>query len=64
MGEGLRALQKALLINLIYPDTGYTLPLFPDLKKSPRLHVLDTELMNYFVGIQIDADYSPKQIPA
>lgn len=52
MGEALRALQKALLIYIVYPETGYTLPLLPDLKKSPRLHVLDTGLMNYFAGLQ------------
>jgi predicted AAA+ superfamily ATPase len=52
MGEALRALQKALLLYIVYPETGYTLPLLPDLKKSPRLHVLDTGLMNYFAGIQ------------
>ena len=52
MGEALRALQKALLLYIVYPETGYMLPLIPDLKKSPRLHVLDTGLMNYFAGIQ------------
>jgi predicted AAA+ superfamily ATPase len=52
MGEALRTLQKALLLYLVYPETGFTLPLLPDLKKSPRLHVLDTGLMNYYVGIQ------------
>jgi uncharacterized protein len=52
MGEALRTLQKALLVYLIYPHTGYGLPIIPDLKKSPRLHVLDTGLLNYFVGIQ------------
>jgi predicted AAA+ superfamily ATPase len=52
MGEALRTLQKALLLYLVYPETGFTLPLLPDLKKSPRLHVLDTGLMNYFAGIQ------------
>ncbi|MBX2914269.1 MAG: ATP-binding protein [Cyclobacteriaceae bacterium] len=52
VGESLRALQKALLINLVYPVTGFQFPLLPDLKKAPRLHVLDTGLMNYMVGIQ------------
>ena len=52
IGEALRTLQKALLIHLIYPDTGYILPFIPDQKKSPRLHVLDSGLLNYFVGIQ------------
>ena len=54
MGEALRTLEKALLIYLLYPNTGVTLPLTPDLRKSPRLHVLDTGMMNYFVGVQKD----------
>lgn len=52
MGEALRTLEKALLIQLTYPVTGSTLPLVPDLRKSPRLHVLDTGMMNYFLGVQ------------
>lgn len=52
MGESLRTLEKALLIHLIYPSTSATLPIIPDLKKSPRLQILDTGLLNYFVGIQ------------
>jgi len=52
MGESLRTLEKALLIQLIYPCTTAILPLVPDIKKSPRLQILDTGLLNYFVGIQ------------
>jgi uncharacterized protein len=52
MGEALRIIEKALLIQLIYPDTAGVLPFNPDLKKSPRLQVLDTGMMNYFGGIQ------------
>lgn len=52
MGEALRALEKALLIHLVFPQTSPTLPLLPDQNKSPRLQVLDTGMMNYFVGIQ------------
>ena len=54
MGEALRTLEKALLVQLIYPETAALLPFNPDLKKSPRLHVLDTGLMNYLAGIQRD----------
>jgi len=54
MGEALRALEKALLIQLVYPVTGFTLPVIPNLRKSPRLHVLDTGLLNYFAGLQKD----------
>jgi predicted AAA+ superfamily ATPase len=52
MGEALRTLEKALLIQLVYPCTGVQLPLLPDYNKSPRLQVLDTGMLNYFAGIQ------------
>jgi hypothetical protein len=52
MGESLRTLEKALLIQLIYPCTTATLPIESDIKKSPRLQILDTGLLNYFVGLQ------------
>jgi hypothetical protein len=48
MGEALRILEKAKLINLIYPTTQTALPYMPDVKKSPGLQVLDTGLVNYF----------------
>lgn len=54
MGESLRILEKALLLHLIYPNTSATLPLQPDIKKSPRLQLLDSGLMNYYLGIQKD----------
>ena len=52
MGEALKALEKALLIHLIYPQTSPVLPIQPDYGKSPRLHVLDTGMLNYRIGIQ------------
>ncbi len=52
MGESLRTLENALLLQLIYPTTSATLPIVPDIKKSPRLQVLDTGMLNFFVGIQ------------
>lgn len=52
MGEALRTLEKALLLHLIFPQTSCVLPLQPDLNKSPRLQVLDTGMLNYFVGVQ------------
>jgi predicted AAA+ superfamily ATPase len=52
MGEALRTLEKALLIHLIFPQTRATLPLEPDYKRSPRLQVLDTGMLNYALGIQ------------
>jgi predicted AAA+ superfamily ATPase len=54
MGEALRTLEKALLIELIYPSSDVKLPLLPDYRKSPRLQVLDTGMLNYFAGIQTE----------
>jgi predicted AAA+ superfamily ATPase len=45
-------LENALLIQLLYPSTDTKLPLLPDHKKSPRLQILDTGMLNYFAGIQ------------
>lgn len=52
ISEALRTLEKALLLNLIYPTTATTLPIIASLQKSPRLQLLDTGLMNYVAGIQ------------
>jgi uncharacterized protein len=54
MGEAFRTLEKALLMHLVYPNTGVSLPLLPDKKKSPRLQVLDTGLLNFSAGLQLD----------
>lgn len=52
ISEALKTLEKAMLIYLIYPSTGTELPILADLKKSPRLHIVDTGLVNYFAGLQ------------
>lgn len=52
IGEAIRTLEKVMLLRLIYPTTNTKPPIVPDFKKSPRLQVLDTGMMNYFAGIQ------------
>ena len=52
IGEALRTLEKALLVTLVYPTTQTSAPFAPDIKKSPRLHVLDTGLLNFVCGLQ------------
>jgi predicted AAA+ superfamily ATPase len=52
MGEALKTLEKAMLINIIYPTTNLKPPIKPDFKKSPRLQILDTGLINFSVGLQ------------
>jgi len=54
MSEALRTLEKLFLLSLIHPTIDTKLPLVPDLRKSPRLQVLDTGMMNFFLGIQAD----------
>lgn len=52
ISEALRALSKALIMNLTYPTTQTSLPFAPDIKRAPRLQVLDTGMLNYFSNIQ------------
>ena len=52
VGEALRTLEKTFLLSLIYPTISAVLPLMPDFKKSPRLQLLDTGMVNYFLGVQ------------
>lgn len=54
IGEALRVLSKALIMNLTYPTTQTSLPFAPDIKRAPRLQVLDTGMLNYFSNIQRD----------
>lgn len=54
VGEAMRNLNDARIIQLIYPTTTIEPPLIADLKKSPRLQFLDTGLVNYELNIQAD----------
>ena len=54
VSEAIQVLEKALLLQRCYPVTDTQLPLTPNLKKSPKLQLLDTGLVNYFSGLQAD----------
>ena len=54
VGEAMRNLDDAKIIQLIYPTTDVEIPVRPDLRKSPRMQFLDTGLINYALGIQAD----------
>jgi predicted AAA+ superfamily ATPase len=54
VGEAMRNLDDASIIQLIYPSTDLQPPLKPDIKKSPRLQFLDTGIVNYSLNIQAD----------
>ncbi|CAA6803852.1 MAG: AAA family ATPase [uncultured Thiotrichaceae bacterium] len=42
------------LLQRLYPVTDTQLPLIPNQKKSPKLQLLGTGLMNYFAGLQTE----------
>lgn len=50
----LQLLEKTFLLYLIYPTTNINIPIIPNRKKSPRLQLLDTGLLNYFLGVNED----------
>lgn len=51
-GEALRTLERAMLLELVYPTVQMNEPLMPDYKKAPRLHFLDVGLVNHRAGLQ------------
>ena len=52
VGDAMRLLEKAFLIRLVYPTTALKPPFEPDHKKSPRLQIVDTGLINFSMGLQ------------
>jgi len=52
MGEALRTLEKTMLMQLVFPTTQTDPPFLPNIKKSPRLQVIDTGMLNFFSGLQ------------
>ncbi|MFT6746835.1 MAG: putative AAA+ superfamily ATPase [Glaciecola sp.] len=52
VGEAMRNLDAAKIIQLIYPTTDTEPPVKSNLKKSPRLQFLDTGLVNHALSIQ------------
>lgn len=52
VGEAFRTLQKALLLELVYPTNSVQMPLVSELKRAPKLCWLDVGLVNFASGIQ------------
>ena len=52
MGEAFRTLEKAMLLELSYPSTNYSVPINTEATRSPKLLWLDTGLVNYAAQIQ------------
>lgn len=54
MGDAFRTVEKALLLELVYPTSETRLPVLPDFRKKPKLIWMDTGLVNYVAGIQTE----------
>lgn len=50
--EAFRLLQKAMLLELVYPTTSVTVPALDEEKRQPKLIMLDVGLTNYQAGIR------------
>jgi Predicted ATPase (AAA+ superfamily) len=54
VADAMRTLEKTLVLELVYPSTSFQVPVLPDLKKSPKLFLLDTGLVNYVADFQAE----------
>jgi len=54
VGEAFRTLEKTMFLQLVYSTASTSLPIQPDKKKSPKLQLLDTGLINFVAGLQAD----------
>src|SRR5574344_203898 len=52
VGEAFRLLQKAMLLELVYPTTSVTVPALSEEKRQPKVVMLDTGLTNYQAGVR------------
>lgn len=52
VGEAFRLLEKAMLLELVYPVSSTQLPVIPETKRAPKLIWFDTGLVNYQAGIR------------
>ena len=54
VGEAFRLMEKAMLLELVYPITNTAVPAMPETKRQPKLIWLDTGLVNYAANIRND----------
>jgi uncharacterized protein len=52
VGEAFRTLERAMILDLVYPTTDIQEPMQASLRKSPRLQFLDAGLVSHLSGIQ------------
>lgn len=52
VGEALRTLQRAMLLDLVYPASEVKPPVKPNLRKRPKLFFIDSGLLAHSAGMQ------------
>lgn len=52
VSEAFRTLMKTYLLTLVYPTTSTRIPILENKRRSPKLQMLDTGMVNYFAGMQ------------
>ena len=52
VGEAFRLLEKAMLLELVYPVSSVHMPIIPETKRMPKLIWFDTGLVNYQAGMR------------
>jgi predicted AAA+ superfamily ATPase len=52
VGECFRILEKTFLLSLVYPTTSTSIPIAENYRKSPKLQLLDTGIINKMAGVQ------------
>lgn len=52
VGEAFRLLEKAMLLELVYPTSSTHIPATPETKRMPKLIWFDTGLVNYQAGVR------------
>lgn len=54
VGESFRLLEKAMLLELVYPTSSARQPVIPEMRRKPKLIWFDTGLVNFQAGIRLD----------
>lgn len=54
MSEAFKALERTFFLQLVYPVTSTEIPMTANLRRSPKLQVMDTGLVNYMAGSRVE----------
>lgn len=64
VGEAFRLLEKAMLLEMVYPVSSTQMPIIPETKRMPKLIWFDTGLVNYQAGVRSEIIGSTEMVDA